>query len=624
MWKPPQKLKVSEWADQNRILSREASSEAGRWDTSRAEYQREIQDTWNDRRVERTVVMSSAQVGKTEIINNCLGFIVDQDAGPTLLLQPTNEIAETWSKDRFEPMIRDTECLRNKIADPKSRDSGNTIHHKKFAGGHITVVGTNAPSQLASRPCRFVLADEVDRYGVSAGGEGDPLTLAIKRTNNFWNRKILLVSTPTIKGFSRIEQAFLESDQRHFHVPCPLCNELHVLRWGNVIWETGDHKNPKFKCPNCSGLFGDAQKNRSVTMGKWIASAPFEKTAGFHLNELYSPWRRLSEIVEEFLSAKPFPDRLQVFINTSLGETWDGGGETVHETDVMGNMEKFPAQVPARALYLTAGVDTQQDRLECEIVGWGSGEESWSIDYSTFYGDPDIKEGDQGSPWDLLTDHLRRLWKHESGVDLQVQATCIDSGGSNTQSVYNYVKAHRGQRVFAIKGQAGENLPIVGSPMRKKTGKMVRAVPLFIVGVDQAKSIVMKRLKIKEQGAGYCHFPHDRDVEYFRQLTAETMRTRFIKGFAKREWYKPDKRRNEALDCRVYAFSALVIISPDFSKIAFKIKQQKSDLNNFEQNKDPDETPTKENSMQVMQNQPKQPLRFQRRNTGFVNKWRNQ
>jgi phage terminase large subunit GpA-like protein len=621
-------MTVSNWADTNRILSSEASSEPGKWDTARAEYQRGIQDAWNETTVEKVVVMTSAQVGKTEILNNCLGYIIDRDPGPTLFLQPSVEMAETWSKDRFDPMIRDTNCLKEKVSDNKSRDSGNTIHHKKFPGGHITVVGTNAPSQLASRPCRFILADECDRYPTSSGGEGDPLTLAIKRTNNFWNRKIMLVSTPTIKGFSRIEQAFMESDQRYFFVPCPHCKEMHILRWGNVIWDKGDEKNPRMKCPNCSGEFGDGLKNRAVSLGEWRATAPFKKTAGFHLNELYSPWRKLSEIVMDFLESKPYPDRLQVWVNTSLGETWDGGGESISEHELMERQEKYPAQVPARGLYLTAGVDTQQDRLECEIVAWGAGEESWSIDYTVLYGDPDIPEGQPGSPWTLLTDHLRRTWKHETGVELQVQSTCVDSGGSNTQSVYNYVKRHKGSRVFAIKGQSGENLPIVGSPLRKKTGKVQRSVALFIIGVDQAKSVIMRRLKINEPGAGYCHFPHDRDADYFRQLTSETMRTKFVKGFPKREWHKEDKRRNEALDCRVYAFGAFVLISPQMDKVAYRLKQSKQFIEanhspQSDEKSDPTEITTKENKPVLVQNKNQKPVRPQRRIGGFVNSWRN-
>ena len=616
-------MTVSQWADLNRKLSTESSSESGKWDTRRAEYQRGIMDAWNDPLVERTVVMTSSQVGKTEVINNTVGFIADQDPAPTLVMQPTVEMGETWSKDRLDPMIRDTACLRSKIADAKSRDSGNTILHKRFAGGHVTVVGTNAPSQLASRPCRYVLADEIDRYPVSSGGEGDPLALAIKRTNNFWNRKILLVSTPTIKGFSRIEQAFKESDQRYFFVPCPHCGERHVLRWGNVVWDKGEHLNPHFKCPECGGLYGDGQKNVAVSKGEWRATAPFRKTAGFHLNELYSPWRKLSEIVEDFLEAKPYPDRLQVWVNTSLGETWDGGGDNINEHELLERLEKYPAEVPAGGLYLVAGIDTQEDRLEVETIAFGGGEETWSIDYRVIYGDPLIKEGDPGSPWTQLTDHLRKGWRHESGVQMRIQSSAIDSGGSRTQSVYDYVKAHRGENIFAVKGQPGDNLPIVGQRLHKRTGKTKRNVDLFNVGVDNAKSIIMKRLKITEPGPGYCHFPVGRDIDYFRQLTSEKLVVTMVKGMPKRQWKKQDKARNEALDCRVYGFAAFYILNPAMDKVAYRLKLAKESLANVKpetvERQGAEDAKEKEPPMgQNPKSKPKRP----RRSGGFVNSWR--
>lgn len=529
--------------------------------------------------VYEVVVMSSAQVGKTEILNNVLGYYIDQDPAPVLLLMPHLDLAKAYSKDRLAPMLRDTKTLNGKVADAKTRDSGNTVLHKTFLGGHITMAGANSPASLASRPIRIVLADEIDRYPASAGTEGDPLSLAIKRTTTFWNRKVVSTSTPTVKGFSRVEMAFNETDQRHYHIACPHCAHLHVLRWGNVIWPKDEPDKAHFVCPSCAKPYTDAQKDLAVQMapsqgGGWVASAPFKGKAGFHLNELYSPWRRLAETVEEFLASKPYPERLQVWINTALGETWDAGGEVLDENELLGRRENYAAEVPARALYLTAGVDTQPDRLEVEVVGWGAGEENWSIDYQVFHGDPDIPEGTAGSPWSMLTDYLRKSWKHESGVGLPLSMTCIDTGGHNTQAVYGYVKAHKGQRIFGIKGFSGENLPIVGAPNRKRSGRQTRKIDLYPVGVDQAKSVILKRLKIAEPGPGYSHFPATRDIDYFRQLTAEKMVTRYVKGFPKREFTKMEGRRNEALDCRVYAFAAFVMSPPQMDKLAFRIKQE--------------------------------------------------
>lgn len=297
--------------------------------------------------------MSSAQIGKTEIINNAVGYHIDHDPCPCLVVQPTIEMGETWSKDRFAPMIRDTPTIREKVGNVKSRDSGNTILHKSFAGGHVTVAGANAPASLASRPVRMVLCDEIDRYPASAGTEGDPVKLAEKRTNNFWNRKIILVSTPTVKGESRIEKEWELSDKRRFHVPCPHCGHEHVLAWGNVRFEKENPSATRMVCPSCEKEFSNGQKNAAVRRGRWIATAPFRGIAGFHLNELYSPWKTIAEVVEDFLEAKTDPMKLQVWVNTSLGETWEGQGDSVSEHELMERVENYPAEVPARGLYLT-------------------------------------------------------------------------------------------------------------------------------------------------------------------------------------------------------------------------------------------------------------------------------
>lgn len=581
-WAPPPRWSVSQWADARRRLSGEAAAEKGQWRTSRAEYQREILDSISDPTIDQTVVMSSAQVGKTELLLNTVGYFIDFDPSPIMLVQPTDQMAETFSKDRLAPMLRDTPSIRNRVADARSRDSGNTTLHKRFPGGHITMVGANAPAGLASRPIRILLMDEVDRFPASAGSEGDPVRLAMKRTNNFWNRRIVTVSTPTVRGFSRIEKEFDRSDKRHFFVPCPHCGEFHVLKWGNVVWgedtpAAGDPARAVLKCPHCEGFITNAQKNVAVGRGRWEATAPFTGVAGFHLWEIYSPWRSISEIVADFLASKDDPALLQVWVNTCLGETWEEGGDSVSDHELMERCEPFPqgVDVPERGLVLTAGVDTQPDRLEVETVAWAGGEESWSVDYCVIYGDPDIPEGAEGSPWNDLTDYLRKGWTHEMGGAVSIEATCVDSGGHNTQAVYQYAKRHRGDRVFAVKGKGGPGVPIVGNPARRRSGrKTSRPVDVYIVGVDQAKSVIMKRLKISSPGPGYCHFPLGRSAEYFKQLTAEKMLTKFVKGFPKREWVKQSGQRNEALDCRVYAFAALTLRAPQFDKIAFRVKQR--------------------------------------------------
>lgn len=550
--KPPPKLTVSEWADRFRQLSSESSAEAGRWSTSRAEYQRGMMDAVSDPNIETVVLMTGAQIGKTELINNVVGFHIHQDPAPMLVVQPTLEMAQTWSKDRLAPAIRDTPVLAAKIGDPRSRDSGNTTLHKVFAGGHVTACGANSPSSLASRPCRLILCDEVDRYPASAGTEGDPVSLAKKRATTFWNRKIILVSTPTERNHSRIEAAYAESDQRKYFVSCPDCKEEQVLRWSNVRWDEGKPHTAGYVCEECGSIWNDAARYRAVRYGKWKATADGDgKTAGFHISGLYSPWTPLEEAVRDFLASKRDPMRLKTWVNTFLGETWEDQGEQVDEHDLMDRAEDWGDELPEEVLLLTAGVDVQDDRLEIEIVGWGRGEESWSINYRTIYGDPSTAD-----LWMQLDEHLKQSFIHPTHGDMSIRSTCIDSGGHYTQQVYNYCRVRAGNRIYAIKGIGGEGKPIVGRPSKNNIGK----INLFPVGVDTAKELIYSRLKIDTLGEGYCHFPTGRSTEYFLMLTAEKKVLKYFKGRPRREWQKI-RTRNEALDCRVYATAALALMN---------------------------------------------------------------
>lgn len=563
--KPPPKLTVSEWADMYRQLSSESSAEAGRWSTSRAEYQRGMMDAVSDPMIETVVLMTAAQVGKTELINNVVGFHIHQDPAPMLVVQPTLEMAQTWSKDRLAPAIRDTAVLAERIADPRARDSGNTTLHKVFPGGHVTACGANSPSSLASRPCRVILCDEVDRYPISAGSEGDPVGLAKRRSATFWNRKIILVSTPTDKGASRIEQAFAESDQRRYFVKCVDCGEHQTLKWSNVRWEHDRPATACYVCEHCGSLWDDAQRFRAIRYGEWRPTAAGDgKTAGFHLSALYSPWTPLEDSVRDFLASKRDPMRLKTWVNTFLGETWEEQGEQLDEYDLLNRREDWGDELPEDVLLLTAGVDVQDDRIEYEVIGWGRGEESWSIEYGTLYGDPSTTE-----LWARLDGVLQKTRSHPISGEMVVRASCVDSGGHYTQQVYNYCRLRAGKRVFAVKGIGGEGKPIVGRPTKNNIGK----INLFPIGVDTAKELVYSRLKMTEEGEGYCHFPLDRGEEYFRMLTAERKVTRYFKGRPRQEWMKI-RNRNEALDCRVYGLAALGILNLNLEAL-FKAGQNR-------------------------------------------------
>lgn len=587
-------------------MSKEASAEPGQWNTDRAPYQRGIHDALNDPKIETLVMMSSAQVGKTEWLLNIIGYYMDYDPSPMLLLQPTLSMAEAFSKDRLAPMLRDTPALEGCVKSARARDSGNTLLHKTFPGGHITMAGANSPASLASRPVRVFLADEVDRYPVSAGTEGDPLLLGGKRTTTFFNRKKIYTSTPTIKDASRIEDAYEKSDMRRYYVPCNHCGEKDIFKWANVKWdkdENGEHlpETAFMVCESCGGIHQDHEKiKRMLAGGEWIAEKETNNTAGFHLNELYSPWKKWSEVVQDFIDAKGDTEQMKTWTNTSLGETFEEAGDQVDDNYLYARREQYEHEVPASAVVLTMGVDVQADRLEAEIIGWGEGEESWNVAYKIFNGDPNEPE-----VWNELTDMFDYDFEHESGNILHIASTCIDSGYL-TQMVYDYAKKHKDRRVFAVKGVEGGGRAIVSQSPNKKNKNSKRKVDLYIVGVDDAKVLLAGRLKLAKPGAGYCHFPMDRDEEYFAQLTAEKMVTKFRRGFPYREWVKT-RTRNEATDCRIYGHAALKLLNPNWQALSARLE--------------PEEEPEKVEQETVAQRHARKINRRPRGNGGFVNRW---
>lgn len=565
-WRPPPTLTVSQWADVERRLSPEAAAEPGRWYTSRAEYLRGIMDSISDPSIRQVVVMSSAQVGKTEFILNVIGYHIDRDAAPILCIQPTLSMAQSFSKDRLAPMLRDTPALQGKVRDPRSRDSGNTTLHKVYPGGHITIAGANSAAGLASRPVRIVLCDEVDRYPSSAGSEGDPIRLAAKRATTFWNAKLVTVSTPTIKNASRIEAEWLDSDQREYYVKCPHCEASQTLKWKNVHWEEGKAQTACYTCQDCGVAWTDADRFKAIKAGEWIATQPDSGIAGFRLSGLYSPWVPLADAVRDFLEAKKLPETLRVWVNTYLGETWEEEGDGIEEGEISSHREEYE-NVPDAVHLLTCGVDVQDDRLEVEVLGHGRDEETWSIDHAIIYGDPSTP-----ALWADLDAYLSQAFEKDDGTSIGIRCTCIDSGGHYTQAVYNFVRPREVRRIFAIKGVGGEGKAIVGRPSKNNIGK----IRLFAVGVDTAKELIYSRLKINVPGPGYCHFPARYDDEYFEQLTAEQIVTRFSKGFRKREWKKV-RARNEALDLRVYAIAAYALLNTNINALIDRKQKQVED-----------------------------------------------
>jgi len=561
--RPDPELTIGEWSDQYRVLSRVSAGEPGRWRTSRTPFLREIMDCLSPSSpFSRVVYMKPAQIGGSEVLLNMLGYIIHYAPGPTMLVEPTVELAKRFSRQRIASLIDNTSVLAQRVSDPRERDSGNTILAKEFPGGVLVVTGANSSVGLRSMPARFLLMDEVDAYPPSASSgaagteEGDPVDLAIRRTATFANRQIAMVSTPTIAEASRIEQAYLESDQRKYYVPCPHCGVFQILRWSGVKWPDRKPADAWYECERCQGHIADHQKAAMLERGEWRAEAAGDgETAGFWLNALYSPWTTWSQLAKDFLRARKSPERMQTFTNTILAETFQQAGATKTDaSELLGRRQPYRAEVmlPAGVVLITVGADLQADRIEMEIVGWGRDEESWSLAYIVLPGDPA-----QRDLWDGFDQVLSLTFEHPCGQEMEIAAACVDSGFH--QPIVQQFCSDRGRRralpkMYPIKGAAGQR-PIW--PRMHSKAKDNR--PLWVIGVDAAKEALYARLKITEPGPGFCHFPisDQYDQGYFEQLTAETCRVRYTKGFASREWTKKAGARNEAIDARCYAYAAL-------------------------------------------------------------------
>lgn len=572
--KPPPKLTLPEWADERRMLPAESAAEPGRWKTSRVAVARGPMEAVTDPTVNTVSVMCCTQLLKTELILNTIGFHVDQDPAPIIVMQPTEALAEAFSKDRVAPMVRDTPALQGKIADPKARDSGNTILHKQFPGGHLTMIGANAPGQLAMRPVRIVLCDEVDKYPVSAGNEGDPIKLLSERAATFWNYKMIFTCSPTIEGRSRIAMEYENGDQRIFEVDCPHCGHRHEMKWSSVKWPKGNPRAAMYHCPECGAGWTEPERQRAIRAAMdrppevdskgcrsgygWRAQKPFEGHASFNVSKLASPWEPVWKLAVKFDQAKDNQELLKTFINTQLAETWKERGDAPEWVRLYERREDYRLNVvPMKAAVLTAWADVQKDRLEVEVVAWGPRRESWSIDYRVFMGDTSSPDA---SCWEELDAMLLEEWQHESGAHMMLDRLGVDSG-YNTQIVYNWARKHKdhGARVMVTKGK-DTGAVLIGIPQAKEArtnGKRAkRGVKVWEIGTNLAKAELYGFLRLEkpteedaEMPSGWCHFPQY-DEEFFKMLTAEQVQAKIVRGYTRYEWTKV-RERNEALDCRV-------------------------------------------------------------------------
>ena len=574
MFRPPKAMTTSEWADEYRMLVSESSSEPGRWRTDRAPYQREIMDAFTQPGVHEIVVMASAQVGKSEIELNMLGRAMDLDPGPILYVQPTDKVAEDYSKRRIAPMIAACPSLREKVYAAKGRDSNNTITMKTFPGGSLAIIGANSPSDLASKPVRYIFLDEIDRFPASAGTEGDPIELAERRTETFrHNRKIVKTSTPTIKGRSKIERAYMAGTQEEWHTECPHCKVYSYIHFEDILFDKESFeddegkvnytvRNPRWKCPNCGKTVKEHDAKRLPA--RWVIrnnKALQNGIRSFRLNAFMSPWSDWADICLSFLRAKDDPEQLKVWKNTMLGESWEMREHNNQPDEMMERLEHYNAEVPTGVLVMTMGIDTQDNRLEYEVVGWDENEQSWGIEHGVIPG-----RADSPGVWEEVDALLDREWKMSNGMVMRVLATFMDSGGHFTQDVYRECARRANRRIWPIKGEGGEGKPYV---RQMKSGTGYRGAIGFLIGVDSGKEAVMYGAEQTEPGARYMHFPIDGrgyDKEFFKGLLSEHQVIHRKAGQNVIAWEKT-YARNEPLDCRNYARAAYKFFNWRFDEL---------------------------------------------------------
>lgn len=585
---PPDDLTVTEWAEKNRRLSAESAAEPGPWRTERTPYLREPMNAWTDPKVRHIVMVAASQVGKSEFLNNCVGYVIDQDPGSILFVHPTTIDAKEYSKLRIAPMIRDCPTLRAKVAEVKSRDSGNTILQKTYPGGILTMCGSTEAHALASKPIRYVLGDERDRWATSAGNEGDPWGLAMARQTTFYNAKSGEVSTPTVKNASAIEASFSTGTMERWKSCCPHCGKYHEINWTDIRFDYDEnliagHKTYKVRniyyvCPSCACVSTELQMKRAPA--RWEAANPdaYEQgTRSFWLNAFVSQWATWESIILKYLNAIGNTKKMQVVYNTCFGLLWEDRGDLQDEDSLMARREEYPAELPEGTLVLTAGVDTQDDRMEYEIVGHGNFGETWGIEKGIIMGRPD-----DDATWDKLDEMVfDRVLHFENGVGLKMSMSFVDEGGHFTQDVRMRCRQRIGKHVFCIKGIPGPDRPYTAPPKQMKI--VVNQVIVgycwqYQIGVDSGKQIIMDNLAVQTPGQKYCHFPlrDDYGSAYFAGLLSE----RLVYKTNKRQpwvWEKiPGHERNETLDCRNYAMAAFKALPKDLDKIARNIKAAES------------------------------------------------
>lgn len=584
-WNPPTTLTVSQWADKFRMLPSETSNEAGLWRTERTPYLKEIMDSLSaSSNLTHISIMKGAQLGLTETAINWIGYIVDVAPATSLFLMPSQGLINSVNEQKIDPLFKNCPTLKEKLILRKGKDKADT---KRFKGGRLFLKTAGSAKNLSSVSAKYIMIDEADRMLSNVDGEGDPIALAETRASSFGaDKKIFIPSTPTVKGNSIIEREFKQGDQRYYFVPCPFCGHMQSLKWENLQYDKNEDEqiiDVYYKCSKCGDLIDENRyKTEMLENGEWRATAkPKSLTkASFHINSMYSPVGFYSwhEMAEEYEKSKDDENKLVQFFNTKLGLAYELQGDSPPWRVIYDQREDYKLRVvPKDALFLTAGVDTQPDRLEYEIVAWAKDKQSWSIDYGIIEGNPDEKE-----VWDKLENVLNKDFPHELGSVMNISIMAIDTGGKNTQSVYAWCLTQRdvgygrtGVSVFGVKNimpikGSGRHTDWVPSPNRITVNGKVNALRLWTLGVSEIKKEVYSSLKVEKPTDGEsfkprtCHFPTAYDEEYFQQLTSEKqVIVNSRDGGVKIQWQKDPTVRNEALDVRVYARAAAHLMGLD-------------------------------------------------------------
>lgn len=553
---PPPDLPPSAWVERFRVLDPSAAL-PGKFSFNTTPYFRApLDDLSTTSGIKTVVVCAGAQLGKTELILSAVCYWIANDPKPIMCVWPTVDVAKRVVVSRLEPALASVPEVKVRIIPERSRERGNTTFHKKLiGGGDLVIVGANAPAPLRSSPINFALLDEVSAFPGSTE-EGDVLDLVAARQYTYPHTcKTLLTSTPLDEGACRITRAYLETNQQKYFIPCLQCGHMFVITFADIKWPTGEPDKAALVCPACGSVHDDFDKPEQLRRGAWrpTAEGGDPTMAGYHVSGLYSPWLRYGAIATHHRKVRKDPPRLRVFVNTILAETWrDESGEKIEPATIAERVERgdWTAALPPGVAILTASVDTQDNRLELEIVGWGKDEESWSIEYRQIFGDTSDK-----AVWQELDELLLRTFQHSLAVpDMGISAVCIDTQGHSSAMAYSYCRDKFERRIWGIKGSNSAGKPPIWprKPAKQKNGKFN---PTF-VGVNTAKEVIYSRMKITEPGPGYMHFPADRADTYFAQLTAERMISVWSKGRETKVWDK-GSRRNEAFDLKVYNLAAL-------------------------------------------------------------------